>query len=223
MQLKHPAVDGLYQAILNYDGDEAKKMIEVALKAGINPLACITDVLTPAIQEMGQRFQRGDIFLPQLVMAADAMLSALEIIKPELAARQIERPMLGKVVIGTVQGDIHDIGKNIVAAMLIARGFEVIDLGVDVKNDQFIRKATEENAHIIAMSSLMTVTMPYQRELIRDLKDLNLRDRFKVLVGGGPITHVWADSIGADGFAENAARAPEVALQLAQSLKKSDR
>jgi len=223
MQLKHPALNGLYQAILNYDGDEVKKMIEMALQANINPLEFITDVLTPAIQEMGQRFQRGDIFLPQLVMAADAMLFALEIIKPELTARQIERPVMGKVVIGTVQGDLHDIGKNIVASMLISRGFEVVDMGVDVKNEHFIRKATEENADIIAMSSLMTVTMPYQRELIRDLKDLNLRDRFKVLVGGGPITHAWADSIGADGFAENAARAPEVALRLVQTPGKSAR
>ncbi len=223
MQLKHPALNGLYQAILNYDGDEAKKMIGVALQAGINPLACITDVLTPAIQEMGQRFQRGDIYLPELVMAADAMLSAMEIVKPVLVERHIERPLLGKVVIGTVQGDIHDIGKNIVASMLIARGFEVIDLGVDVKNEQFISKAREADAQIIAMSSLMTVTMPYQRELIRDLKDLNLRNRFKVLVGGGPITRSWADSIGADGFAENAATAPEIALRLVQSLEKSAR
>jgi len=208
--------DDLRNAILQYDSEEAKKAAEEAVRARLDPMDAIR-VLTAAIGEVGERFHREEIFLPHVVMAADAMQAAVEIIRQSMSEEELRKAKLGKVVIGTVEGDLHDIGKNIVMMMLIAAGFDVVDLGRDVNADEFIRRAKEVNAEIIALSCLMTTTLPYQREVIEELNRLKLRGQFKVMVGGGPVTRGWAKSIGADGYGMDAHEAVEVAKKLLSS------
>ena len=161
-----------------------------------------------------EAFGRGEAFLPELVMAGEAMKAAVTTLDPELKKRGTERKMLGKVVIGTVEGDIHEIGKSLVATMLGASGFEVYDLGVDVSIDKLIGTALEVNADIIAMSALLTTTMVKQKEVIEELEKEGLRQRVKVMVGGAPVTRDWVQSIGADGFSEDAIGAVMIAKQL---------
>ncbi len=207
------AMEDLRNAILQYDSEAAKKAAEEVVKAKVNPMDAIR-TLTAAIGEVGERFHREEIFLPHVVMAADAMQAAVEIIRQSMSEEELRKAKLGKVVIGTVEGDLHDIGKNIVMMMMIAAGFDVVDLGRDIRADEFIRKAREEKADIIALSCLMTTTLPYQRELIEELNRLRLRDRFRVMVGGGPVTREWAKNIGADGYGVDAHEAVEVARKL---------
>jgi corrinoid protein of di/trimethylamine methyltransferase len=205
--------DDLRSAVLQYNPDAARRAAEEALKANMSPMEAIR-ILTAAIGEVGERFHREEIFLPHVVMAADAMQAAVGVIRRSMPEEELRKAKLGKVVIGTVEGDLHDIGKNIVAMMLIAAGFEVVDLGRDVSVDEFIQRAKQENADIIALSCLMTTTLPYQREVIEELSRLKLRGRFKVIVGGGPVTREWAEKIGADGYGRDAAEAVEVAKKL---------
>jgi len=209
---KEGYIERLRQAVLNYDEEAAKESAEEALKAGVDPVEAIERGLAAGIREVGEKFHRGEVFLPHVVLAADAMTAATGVLEPAIPKdRGFKRVT---IVLGTVEGDIHDIGKNVVAMMMKAAGFNVQDLGKDVKIDVFIEKAKEVNADIIGVSSLMTTTMPYQRELIRELERLGLRERFKVMVGGGPVTREWAENIGADGYGRDAKEAVESAKQL---------
>jgi len=211
--MSNEVIVNLKNAVLTYDEDAAKKAAEAAVNANLDPMDAIRS-LSGAISEVGERFHRQEIFLPHVVMAADAMQAAVDIIHQSMSSEDVRKSILGTVVVGTVEGDLHDIGKNIVMMMLVAAGFEVIDLGRDVKVDDFIRRAREVNADLIAVSSLMTTTMPYQREVIEELRRLNLRDKFKVIIGGGPVTQGWADTIGADGYGEDASEAVNVVKRL---------
>jgi corrinoid protein of di/trimethylamine methyltransferase len=204
----------LRQAILSYDIEGARKAAETAVKAKVDPVEAIEKGLAVGIREVGEKFHRYEIFLPHVVLAADAMTAAMEVLEkamPKGKAKQLRR---GTIVIGTVEGDLHDVGKNVVAMMLKSAGFEVHDLGKDVKTDAFVEKAKELDADIIMASSLMTTTRPYQRELVEELDRLGLRKRFRVMVGGGPVTKEWADQIGADGWGKDATEAVKVASAL---------
>lgn len=213
IQMSNDVLDNLKKAVLNYDEEAAKKAAEEAVKTKIDPMEAIRS-LSGAISEVGQSFHRQEIFLPHVVMAADAMQAAVAIIRQSMSNEDVKKSILGTIVLGTVEGDLHDIGKNIVMMMLIAGGFEVIDLGRDVKVDDFVRRANEVNADLIAISCLMTTTMPYQREVIEELKRVNQRDKFKVVIGGGPVTQGWAETIGADGYGVDAYEAVDVVKNL---------
>ena len=183
----------------------------ISKKVDINP---VIDALSVAIRYVGDLYEEGDFFLPELVRSADAMKAAMGILTPALAGDGAEQRVLGKVVIGTIEGDIHDIGKTLVASMLAAEGFEVYDLGADVPIDTFIEKAKEVDAQVICLSALLTTTMIGQKTLIEKLKEQNIRDRFKVLLGGAPVSKNWVEEIGADGTADNAISAVKLARKV---------
>jgi 5-methyltetrahydrofolate--homocysteine methyltransferase len=192
----------LHQAVLTGDAKGARTITEQAIAAGTNPVTLVNDYMVPAMDEVGRRFECNEYFVPELLLSARAMKAALELIRPLLAAQGAQP--VGRVVIGTVKGDLHDIGKNLVAAMLEGGGFEVIDLGVNVTPEQFVASVKEKNANVVAMSALLTTTMPAMRTTIDAIKQAGLRDQVKVLVGGAPITSRYAEEIGADGYSENA-------------------
>lgn len=206
------AFDGLKDAILKYDVDAAKRAAQVIVDRGIDPMLAIKEGITGATVILHERFDKGECFLPHLVMAGDAMMAASEILESAVPIESISAKKV--VVIGTVEADLHAVGKNIVAMILRSGGFEVHDLGVDVKSTTFISRAKETKADIIALSSLLTTTRPYQREVIEDLESMGLRDSFKVIVGGGPITSEWAEEIGADGYGTNAMEGLAIARSL---------
>jgi corrinoid protein of di/trimethylamine methyltransferase len=185
-----------------------------ALSAGIEPMAIIRQGLMPGMNVVGEKFSSGEYFLPDLIIAAEGMQQAMELLEPELRLRQQTLESAGTVVIGTVKGDIHEIGKSLVATMLAANGFKVIDLGVDVPTQKFVDKVKETGADIVGLSALLTTTMTVQREVIQALTVAGLREKVKVIVGGAPVTRGWAKDIGADGFAEDAMGAVAVAKQL---------
>jgi len=199
----------LYEAIVNGDARAAKAITDKALAAGMDPMKIVTDFMVPAMSEVGTKFECNEYFVPELLLAARAMKAAMEPIRPLLVAAGAEP--VGRVVVGTVKGDLHDIGKNLVAAMLEGGGFEVIDLGVNVSPEQFIQTVKEKNANIVAMSALLTTTMPAMKTTIEAMKQAGMRDQVKVLIGGAPITQKYADEIGADGFSESAAGAVALA------------
>ena len=211
---KKQILNELAEAVITYDQDAAMKAAQDAIDAGITPMAAVDRGFRLGITEVGERFHRDEVYLPHLLMAADAMKAGVEVLQRGISKEDLEKMKRGRIVIGTVEGDIHDLGKNIVAAMLTASGFEVIDVGKDVRADAFVSKAREMNANIIALSALMTTTMPYQRQVIEELVYRGVRDRFLVVVGGGPVTAEWAEKIGADGFAENASEAVEIVKKL---------
>jgi len=202
----------LQGAIVSGDAAQARKIAEEAVQKGIDPLMLIKCGIGESASEVGRRFDTGEFFLPDLVMAGDAMLAATEVLATALPQDKVQDKKV--VVIGTVESDLHTIGKNIVAMMLRASGFSVYDLGYDVKSNVFITRAKDLKADIIAVSSLLTTTMPYMRELIDDLQAMKLRERFKVLVGGGPVTAEFAAEIGADGYGKDAVAAVQVARDL---------
>ena len=202
----------LYTAILDGDATAAHEITEKALAAGANPVELVNDHMIPAMGEVGRRFECNEFFVPELLIAARAMKSALALVRPLLAASGAKPA--GRVVVGPVRGDLHDIGKNLVAAMLEGNGFEVIDLGVNVSPEQFIIGVKEKGANLIAMSALLTTTMPAMRTTIDALKVAGVRDKVKVLIGGAPITQKYADEIGADGYSDNAVGAVSVAKQV---------
>jgi len=169
----------------------------------------------PGIQKVGELWEQGEYFLPELITSAEAMKAAMAVLDPELKLKAVGSRLGGKVVIGTIEGDIHDIGKNLVASMLQAGGFEVFDLGADVKLERFIDKAEDVGAGLICLSALLTTTMMNQRRFIGLLREKGLRDKYKVLVGGAPASRKWAEEIGADGYAENAVAAVKLAKSLA--------
>lgn len=192
------------QSIIDGDGDQAVALARESISAGIPPLEAITKGYVSGIDSVGAAFGRGEAFLPELVMAGEAMKAAVAQLDPELKKLGTERTMLGKVVIATVEGDIHEIGKSLVATMLSASGFDVRDLGVDVALDKIIGTAIDTKADVIAMSALLTTTMVKQREVIEELEKEGLRDRFKIIVGGAPVTADWVRTIRADGYSEDA-------------------
>jgi trimethylamine corrinoid protein len=193
------------QAVKEGDAVKAAEVTRKALAEGLDPTVLLDQGLVPAIREMGDRFDAEEIFLPELLLAAVAAQSATAICTEAIPKDQVKSK--GKVVLGTVEGDIHDIGKSIVASFLSANGFEVYDLGRDVPMNKFIDKAVEVNADVIASSALLTTTMTRQRDLEEKLQEAGLRDRFKTMVGGAPVDQKWAARISADAYAENAAEA----------------
>jgi corrinoid protein of di/trimethylamine methyltransferase len=202
------------QSIIDGDADAAVMLAKESLTANIDPLEAISKGFVIGVNTVGDAFGRGEAFLPELVMAGEAMKAAVGTLDPELKRRGAQRQMLGKVVIATVEGDIHEIGKSLVATMLGASGFDVYDLGVDTPGDKLIGKALEVNADIIAMSALLTTTMVKQREVIEELEKEGLRKKIKIMVGGAPVTRDWVNSIGADGFSEDAIGAVVMAKKL---------
>jgi 5-methyltetrahydrofolate--homocysteine methyltransferase len=199
----------LNEAIINGDAKTAREITDQAIKAGTPPLTMVHDHMVPAMNEVGRRFDCNEYFVPELLLSARAMKAALELLRPLLTASGAQPA--GRVAIGTVKGDLHDIGKNLVAAMLEGGGFEVIDLGVNVPPEKFIETVKEKNANVIAMSALLTTTMPAMKSTIDALKEAGVRDKVKVLIGGAPITQKYADEIGADGYSENAPGAVSLA------------
>jgi corrinoid protein of di/trimethylamine methyltransferase len=202
------------QAVIDGLPDKARDLAGEALRLGIDPLAAIDQGLKPGMDVVGEGFARGELFIPDLMMSGEAMKTAIATLEPELMKRKQERRVLGKVVIGTVQGDIHEIGKTLVATMLAANGFEVHDLGVDVTPQQFLDEVRQVNANVLGLSALLTTTLLNQEAVILTLKEAGLRDQVKVIVGGVPASPEWAEEIGADGYAENATEAVQVVKQL---------
>jgi corrinoid protein of di/trimethylamine methyltransferase len=208
----------MYEAMANsvIDGEveDAAQLAQRALEIGIDPLDAINNGFVKGMDNVGEAFGCGEMFLPDLVLAAEAMKRAIVVLEPEMERQGSERHILGKVVIGTVQGDIHDIGKTLVATMLSASGFQVFDLGVDVPVAKLAQKAREVGADIVGVSSLLTTTMLKQRDVIEALEDIGHRHSVKVIVGGAPVTKSWAEEIGADGYSEDAISAVKLAKQL---------
>jgi corrinoid protein of di/trimethylamine methyltransferase len=202
----------LYDTVLNGDAKAAKAITEQALAAGVEPLKLVEDFMMPAMAEVGRRFETNEYFVPELLISARAMKAALELIRPLLTASGTQP--VGRVALGTVKGDLHDIGKNLVGAMLEGGGYEVIDLGVNVTPEQFVAAVKEKNANIVAMSALLTTTMPSMKTTIDALQQAGVRLRVKVLIGGAPITQKYAEEIGADGYNESAAGAVAAAKKL---------
>jgi len=205
-------LDTLRDAILAIDEDRAKGIAENIISQKIDPTIAIRYSIADAAIKVGEKFDSGEYFLPHLVMAGDLMDVVGAILEKNIPAEEIERKKT--IVIGTVQGDMHSVGKNLVANMLKAGGFEVHDMGVDVPSMNFIEKAKEVKADMIALSSLLTTTMPYQKEVIEDLSAMGIRDQFKVMIGGGPVTEVYARDIGADGYGRDAIEALDEAKKL---------
>lgn len=205
-------LEELKKAILNYDSERATYLAK-EIKEGLD-LNKVLEVTTNAIRKVGDEFAEGKLWLPDLVGAANAMQSAMSIIEEEIKRRGGKKESLGTVVIGTVYGDIHDIGKNMVVAFLLAEGFEVYDLGVNVSAEEFIEAVKRHKADILAMSALMTTTAPEQKKVIEMLKKENLRDKVKVIVGGAAITEEFAQEIEADGYESTAVRAAKLAKKL---------
>lgn len=202
------------QSVIDGEVDDARRLAQEAIERGIDPLEAINKGFVVGVNYVGEQFAAGEMFLPDLVLAGEAMKAAVEVLEPELARRGTERQMLGTVVIGTIEGDIHDIGKTLVATMLSTAGFKVHDLGVDVPVSTFIDKAREVEADIVGVSALLTTTMVKQRDVVEALEEAGLRSRVKVMVGGAPVTQGWADEIGADGYSEDAIGAVAVAKRL---------
>jgi corrinoid protein of di/trimethylamine methyltransferase len=204
----------LSDAILSFDSAAAEKAAKEAIKAKLDPLKAIEEGLAPAIEKVGNKFEKMEIFLPELMLAADAMRSAMTLLLPLIP----KDSMVSKatVAIGTVQGDVHEIGKNIVSNMLMANGFNVIDLGVDVKTTTFVEEAKRANADIIGASALMSSTIGSQKDIVDYLVSLKERKKFAIMVGGGPTTGEWAKEIGADGWGEDAATTVRLANKLAK-------
>jgi 5-methyltetrahydrofolate--homocysteine methyltransferase len=198
-------LEKIYEGILDGNTKQVLENVEAALAADIQPAVILNEGMIAAMGEVGQLFEDGEYFVPEMLIAARAMQKGLEILKPYLSEDDVQSP--GKVVIGTVKGDLHDIGKNLVAMMLEGAAFEVVDLGTDVSPEKYVEAIKESGAQIIAMSALLTTTMPNMKNTIDALVEAGIRDQVKVMIGGAPITQAYADQIGADGFAEDASRA----------------
>jgi 5-methyltetrahydrofolate--homocysteine methyltransferase len=201
----------IYQNVIDGQAPEVEAGVKAALAAGVGAAEILNNALIAAMNEIGQRFEAGDLFVPEMLIAARAMQAGLKILKPSLAKADVKAA--GKVAIGTVKGDLHDIGKNLVAMMLEGSGFEVMDLGVDVTPEAFVN-AVKSGAQIIGMSALLTTTMASMEGTIQALKTAGLRDKVKVMIGGAPVTQDYANKIGADAFAPDASSATRAARQL---------
>lgn len=217
------ATEKLEKAIINGDQKGAEEAAKVILETGVNPVEIIEKHLTPTLKIVGDRFEKGEYFLTNLMLSAEAMKAATTILTGSMSEKSKEllrsQRGMGTVVIGTVKGDIHDIGKNVVSMLLEANGITVYDAGKDLNPTDIIKKAEEVKADIIALSALMTVTMTYAGEVINFLKELKLRDKYKVIIGGGPTTQEFADEIGADGWARDASGAVELVRKLSRKKR----
>jgi corrinoid protein of di/trimethylamine methyltransferase len=211
---KEQILENLAVAIVEGDEDKAVENAKAAMEAKLDPLETVENGLSKGMDDIGEKFGKGEVFLPELLMAANAFKSAMEILKPELEAQQMQTAQQGTILIGTVKGDVHNIGKDIVSTVLETKGFNVVDIGVDNDTLSIIQEAEKADADVIALSCLMTTTMPAQREFIEVLEEMNLREKYFVVVGGGPVTQEWADEIKADGYGESAVEAPALVKEL---------
>ena len=211
MQVSEDAFGKLKDAILNCDAEAVKKVAQEVINKGLDPFQAI-NTLTEALGQMGEKFEKFEIFLPDLLMAADAVKAGLSTLLPLIPKEKT--PKRTTIMIGTVKGDIHDIGKTLVASMLTAAGFEVYDIGVDVPASMFAEKAKEINPDIIAASALLTTTLPMLKDLIEYFRAIGIREKFKIIVGGGPVTKEYAEEIGADGYGANAVEAVKIVKKL---------
>ena len=208
-------LDELAVAVQTFDADKVMEATRKALAAGIDPSTVIEQGIAKGLKIVGKKFEDGELFLMHLVAAAEPSQKAIkELIEPEIKKRKGERKSAGKVVLGTVAGDIHDIGKNIVGAMLIAAGFDVIDIGKDVPAEEFVNKTKEVNAQVVGASALLSTSLPVQAEIVKAFKKANLRDKVKLVFGGAPCTAEWVNEIGGDGYAESAVEGVNVIKQL---------
>ncbi|MDI6693978.1 MAG: corrinoid protein [Anaerolineales bacterium] len=207
------------QSIIDGDSEEADRLARLAIEQGIDPLEAINKGFVVGVNHVGNEFSCGNAFLPELVMAGEAMKAAVAALEPEMARRGTAREVLGKVVLATIHGDIHDIGKTLVGTMLSAAGFQVFDLGVDVPVETIVQKAREVGADIVGVSALLTTTMVRQRDVVEALDDLGMRPKVKIMVGGAPVTREWVQEIGADGYSEDAIGAVQVARRLVSDAR----
>jgi 5-methyltetrahydrofolate--homocysteine methyltransferase len=202
----------IYSNIMEGEADAVKEKVQAALEAGIPAPLILNEGMIPAMGEVGRLFEEGEYFVPEMLIAARAMQAGLSLLKPHLKESNVQSA--GKVVIGTVKGDLHDIGKNLVAMMLEGAGFEIVDLGTDVPPERFVAAVRDNGAQIVGLSALLTTTMPSMKATLEALREAGLRDRVKVIIGGAPITQDYADQIGADGFSPDASRAVAKAKSL---------
>ncbi len=205
--------DKLAQAVVDGEDEIAVETAKAALVAGLDPLACINNGLTEGMNRVGELFDSGEYYLPDLIIGGEAMKAAMEVLEPALLDDQ-EREVLGKVVIGTVEGDLHEIGKNLVATLLSVSGFRVTDIGIDKSPADFLNAVIEADADIVGASALLTTTMLVQGQIVEALEDAGLRDKVKVMIGGAPVNQSWADQIGADAYGENAISSVAIAKKL---------
>jgi corrinoid protein of di/trimethylamine methyltransferase len=205
--------EALCQAVIDGEEEEAEAVVKQALEQGVDPLACINEGLMKGIAEVGDLFSNGTYFLPELIQGAGAMKAALEILEPELVGKE-QRQVAGTVVLGTVAGDQHEIGKTMVGTMLTANGFKVIDIGVDQKADDFVAAIEESGANLVGASALLTTTLLELKRLIDSIAEAGLAEKVKVMIGGAPVTQDFATEIGADGYADDAIAAVNVARKL---------
>ena len=209
-------LSAIYNAILDGDVAGAKDGVQTALMTDLQPENILADGMIAAMREVGRRFEEGDYYVPEMLVAASAMQAALFLLKPLLVASDVKST--GRVAIGPVKGDLHDIGKNMVALMLEGAGFEVTDLGVDVPPEKFVEAIAAGDVNILALSALLTTTMPNMKTTIESVQQAGLRDKVRIIIGGAPVTQHYADEIGADGFAADASSAVCAARQLLQSV-----
>jgi len=202
------------QSIIDGESEMAANLARQSIEAGMDPLESITKGYVVGVRQVGDSFACGDVFLPELVMAGEAMKAAIAVLEPELKKRGASREILGKVILATVEGDIHEIGKSLVGTMLTASGFEVYDLGVNVPTAKILQKVEEVQPDIIGLSALLTTTMIRQKEVIEALDNKGMRRRTKVMIGGAPVTSEWVKKIGADGYSEDAIGAVNTAKLL---------
>ncbi|MCS7225053.1 MAG: corrinoid protein [Armatimonadetes bacterium] len=209
-------MQSLKEAIINGKRQEAGELTQKLVDAGVSPKRILDEGLIAGMTVVGERFKNGEYFVPEVLVAARAMKTALQILRPLLTQTDIQP--IGTVVLGTVRGDLHDIGKNLVAMMLEGAGFRVVDLGVDVPAEKFVEAAKEHRAQIVGLSALLTTTMTHMPEVIKKLEEEGMRRSVRVIVGGAPVTQEWADRIGADGYAPDAASAVDKCKELLASL-----
>lgn len=202
----------LFNAIISGDGAEVQEFVKAALQEKQEPTVILNEGMIAAMREVGKRFEEGDFYVPEMLLSARAMQAGMAVLKPSLQQNNVQST--GKVVIGTVKGDLHDIGKNLVALMLEGAGFEIRDLGIDVAAEDFIAALRSESADILALSALLTTTLPSVKQTIRAVQEAGLRDQVKIIVGGAPVTEDYARQIGADGYSPDASRAVGVAEAL---------
>jgi len=214
MAAQKDLLKNLEEAIRSGDEPLAEEMANKAVEQGATPIQLLQDHLVPTLKDIGEKFGRLEIFLPEMMMAADAAKAVIAVLDPILKESKSEGTTIGRVVIGTVAGDVHDIGKNMVARMLEVNGFEVTDLGTDVSVADFLSTARNQSADIIAMSSLLTTSLPYVKDVISILRETGEKENFKIIVGGGPVTDEWAKENGADGYGKNAADAVTISQAL---------
>lgn len=209
-------LSGITNALIAGDEGTVTNLIQKSLNDGVDPKEILNEGLIKGMDIVGEKMEDGDMFIPEVLMSAKAMSSSVEMLKPLLGADDVS--VSGRVVIGTVKGDLHDIGKNLVKMMLESLGFDVIDLGVDVTPEAFAKTATEKDANIVAFSALLTTTMPVMKETIDLIVESGFRDRVKIMVGGAPVSQKFADEIGADGYASDAGSASRLAKNLVKSM-----